>query len=122
MICKWVKASVAMCLYLAAVSAHGARIDVVGLFKDKAVVVIDGTRRVLTLFEVSPEGVKLLAVESDYVVLEIAGKRAIHRLGADQVRHHQQQLPGHGASVAGHVLRRQQAVGAHVPAGLREAR
>ena len=81
MICKWVKASVAMCLYLAAVSAHGARIDVVGLFKDKAVVVIDGTRRVLTLFEVSPEDVKLLAVESDYVVLEIAGKRAIHRLG-----------------------------------------
>lgn len=80
MICRWTKASVAVCLSLAAVSAQGARIDVVGLFTDKAVVVIDGTRRVLTLAEVSPEGVKLLAVEADYVVLEIGGKRAIHRL------------------------------------------
>ncbi|MBI3774703.1 MAG: TIGR02281 family clan AA aspartic protease [Gammaproteobacteria bacterium] len=35
----------------------------------------------MTLTEVSPEGVKLLAVEADYAVLEIAGKRSIHKLG-----------------------------------------
>jgi len=70
-----------VCLCLAGVCVQAAQIDVVGLFKDKAVVVIDGTRRVLTLAEVSPEGVKLLAVEPDYAVLEVAGKRAIHKLG-----------------------------------------
>ncbi len=68
-----------MCL--AGFGAYAAQIDVVGLFKDKAVLVIDGSRHVLTLAEVSPEGVKLLAVETDYAVLEIAGKRSIHRLG-----------------------------------------
>ncbi len=75
------KVWVAAWLCLANVGTHAAQIDVVGLFKDKAVIVIDGTRRVLTIAEVSPEGIKLLAVEPDYVVLEIAGKRAIHKLG-----------------------------------------
>lgn len=73
--------ALAVWLCLGSVNTHAAQIDVLGLFKDKAVVVIDGTRRVLTLTEVSPEGVKLLAVEPDYAVLEIAGKRAIHKLG-----------------------------------------
>ena len=68
-------------LCLAGGGAYAAQIDLVGLFKDKAVVVIDGTRHVLTVTEVSPEGVKLLAVEPDYAVLEIAGKRAIYKLG-----------------------------------------
>ena len=75
------KASAAAWLCLASVCTHAAQIDVVGLFKDKAVIVIDGTRRVLTLAEVSPEGIKLLAVGADYAVLEIAGKRVIHTLG-----------------------------------------
>lgn len=67
-------------LWCACVGAHATQIEVVGLFKDKAVVVIDGKRRVLTLAETSPEGVKLLAVQSDYAVLEDAGKRKIYRL------------------------------------------
>jgi len=78
---EWVKVWVVAYLCLASVCAHASHIDVVGLFKDKAVLVIDGTRRVLTLAEVSPEGVKLLAVESDYAVLEVSGKRSIHKLG-----------------------------------------
>lgn len=70
------------CLCLCAFGVHAAQIDVVGLFKEKAVIVIDGTRRVLTLDEISPEGIKLLAVATDYAVLEIAGKRSIHKLGS----------------------------------------
>ena len=81
MICRCVKVLLVAWLCFASVWTHAAQIDVVGLFKDKAVVIIDGTRRVLTLTEVSPEGVKLLAVERDYAVLEIEGKRGIHRLG-----------------------------------------
>lgn len=76
----WAKAAVVMWLCAAGIYAHAAQITVAGLFKDKAVVVIDGTRRVLTLAEVSPEGVKLLAVERDYAVLEVAGNRAIYKL------------------------------------------
>jgi len=78
---EWVKVLAVACVCLAGDFAHAVNIDVVGLFKDKAVLVIDGTRRVLTIADVSPEGVKLLAVESSYAVLEIAGKRAIHQLG-----------------------------------------
>ena len=58
-----------------------ADIVVRGLMRDMAVVEIDGTRRVLRVGQTSPEGVKLIAAESDQAILERAGKRAVYRLG-----------------------------------------
>ncbi len=53
------------------------------LFKDKAIVMIDGTRRVLKAGEASPEGVTLLATDTqaETADIEIGGKREQLRLG-----------------------------------------
>ena len=67
------------CLLLAQSAA--ADIVVKGLMRDLAVVEIDGIRRVLRVGQTSPEGVKLIAAESDQAILEQNGKRAIYRLG-----------------------------------------
>jgi len=58
------------------------KIMVSGLFKDKAVVIIDGKQRVLTIGNTSPEGVKLIAANSHEAVLEIDGKQQAYALGA----------------------------------------
>jgi aspartyl protease family protein len=49
-------------------------IRVVGLFKDRAVVTIDGRQRILRTGETSPEGVRLLSADSEAAVLEVGGK------------------------------------------------
>ena len=68
-----------LCLLLAPPAI--AAIVVKGLMRDMAVVEIDGTRRVLRVGQISPEGVKLIAAESDQAILERNGKRAVYRLG-----------------------------------------
>lgn len=62
-------------LAMAAVAAPDIR--VVGLFKDRAVISIDGRQRVLRIGETSPEGVRLLSADSESAVLEVDG-REIH--------------------------------------------
>lgn len=65
------------------------RVNVVGLFSGKAVLVINGAApRTLSVGQTSPEGVKLISADSSQAVLEIEGKR--RELGM-----------GQGASVAG---------------------
>jgi aspartyl protease family protein len=65
------------------------RVNVVGLFSGKALLVINGgAPRTLAVGQTSPEGVKLLAADSTQAVLEVEGKRK--ELGM-----------GQGASVAG---------------------
>lgn len=65
------------------------RVNVVGLFSGKAVLVINGgAPRTLSVGQTSPEGVKLLAADSTQAVLEVEGKRK--ELGM-----------GQGAAVAG---------------------
>lgn len=65
------------------------RVNVVGLFSGKAVLVINGgAPRTLSVGQTSPEGVKLISADSSQAVLEIEGKRK--GLGM-----------GQGASVAG---------------------
>ena len=59
-----------------------ARIEVVGLFKGKALVAIDGRQRLLRAGETSPEGIKLLSANSQQAVLEIDGER--RTFGLDQ--------------------------------------
>lgn len=56
-------------------------IVVKGLFKDKAVVDIDGRRRVLTLGKPSPEGVVLISADTEGAVLEIDGQQREYPLG-----------------------------------------
>ncbi len=53
------------------------------LFKDKAILTIDGTRRVLKAGETSPEGVKLISTdtEQEQAVVEAGGRRETLKLG-----------------------------------------
>lgn len=57
-------------------------LQVVGLFGDKAVLEIDGKRRVLKVGESSPEGVELLAADSESATLAFDGKRERIELGS----------------------------------------
>lgn len=67
-----------LCLPVSAVE----KISVLGLFKDKAVLTIDGKRRVLSAGETSPEGVRLVSADSEAAVLEVDGQRGHYRLGS----------------------------------------
>ena len=58
-----------------------AKITVVGLFKDTAIIVIDGTRRLLRSGDTSPEGVTLISASSTEAVLEVDGERKRYGLG-----------------------------------------
>lgn len=57
------------------------RISVMGLFNNKAVVLIDGKQRTLAVNQTSPEGVTLISTDSGSAVLEIDGKRSAYGLG-----------------------------------------
>jgi len=57
-------------------------INVVGLTAGKAVVSIDGGKpRTLTVGQVTPEGVKLIAASSETAVFEVAGERRTFAVG-----------------------------------------
>jgi len=58
-------------------------VSLYALFKDKAIVLVDGTQRLLSAGEVSPEGVKLLSADTqtNQAVVEIGGKREVLSLG-----------------------------------------
>jgi aspartyl protease family protein len=51
----------------------GPDVRVVGLFKQRAVLLIDGRQRLLAVGETSPEGVKLLSADSESAVLVVDG-------------------------------------------------
>lgn len=62
------------------------RVNVVGLFSGKAVLVINGAApRTLSVGQSSPEGVKLLEADSSKAVLEIEGKRQSLAMGQGAV-------------------------------------
>lgn len=81
---------VLLCLTsLSCFASADTRVNVVGLFTGKAVLVINGAApRTLAVGQTSPEGVKLLAADSGQAVLEVEGERK--QLGM-----------GQGAAVAG---------------------
>ena len=66
---------------LAATAAAVTKVTVVGLFKDTAIVVIDGTRQLLRSGDTSPEGVTLVSADSKEAVLEIDGEQKRYGLG-----------------------------------------
>ncbi|QKQ27426.1 retropepsin-like aspartic protease family protein [Candidatus Reidiella endopervernicosa] len=57
------------------------KLQVMGLFKNKAVMKIDGKRRVLSVGSESPEGVRLISADSQFAVVEIDGKESRLPLG-----------------------------------------
>ncbi len=74
-------------LITAAVTAASAdvvavsRIEVQALFGGKAIVMIDGQRRTLSIGQTSPEGVKLVNADSKQAVLEVDGKPETYKPG-----------------------------------------
>lgn len=66
---------------LVTAEAGAQEITVLGLFKGKAVLQVDGNRRVLAEGERSPEGVRLLSADSEGAELEINGRRQRYSLG-----------------------------------------
>jgi aspartyl protease family protein len=67
---------------LAAVPAFATDVTVVGLFPSKAVVTINrGSPRTLSVGQATPEGVKLVSVDSSAAVLEVDGKRQRLEMG-----------------------------------------
>src|SRR4030065_107802 len=63
--------------------AGAADISLFALFKDKAILHVEGARRVLAIGAESPEGVKLVSTDTqaEEAVVELNGKREILRLG-----------------------------------------
>lgn len=69
---------------LALSNAHAVEsISLQALFKDKAIVLVDGKRRVLKNGEVSPEGIKLIATDTqdEKAEIEFEGKPQTLKLG-----------------------------------------
>lgn len=57
------------------------KIEVQGLFSNKAVLLIDGTRHILAVGKTSPEGVKLISANSRGALLEFDGQQKQYDLG-----------------------------------------
>ncbi|MBE9567251.1 MAG: TIGR02281 family clan AA aspartic protease [Proteobacteria bacterium] len=68
-------------LFLAG-SAHAIeKLQVQGLFSNKAVLLIDGKRHILAVGQTSPEGVKVVSANSRGAVLEVDGEQKQYNLG-----------------------------------------
>ncbi len=69
------------CLLAVAAGAQAERdVRVVGLFSDRAVVVIDGKQHILRVGERGRYGVHLIAADSESALLEVDGKRVKARM------------------------------------------
>ena len=58
------------------------KVEVQGLFSNKAVLMVDGKRHILAVGEASPEGVKVISANSRGAVLEVDGKQKQYNLGS----------------------------------------
>ncbi len=58
------------------------KIRVVGLFKNKVIVMIDGKQQLLKVGEPTVQGVTLISSDSKQALIEIDGKQSSYRLGA----------------------------------------
>jgi aspartyl protease family protein len=72
-------------LFLVLIAPYCLAVDKIvinGLFKNKAVVTIDGKQRVLNIGKTSPEGVKLISANSKEAVIEVDGEQKTYELGS----------------------------------------
>ncbi|MBI5041543.1 MAG: TIGR02281 family clan AA aspartic protease [Gammaproteobacteria bacterium] len=72
----------ALLLLVATTQVHAADIEVLALFRDQAVIRVDGQRYKLASGESTPEGVRLVSADATGVVLEHAGVTRSYPLGA----------------------------------------
>jgi len=61
------------------------KIEVQGLFANKAVLSIDGKRHILAVGETSPEGVKVISATSRGAVLEVDGRQKQYNMGSTSI-------------------------------------
>jgi len=74
--------AILLALLLAPAVTAAADVAVVGLFANKAVVVVNGGKpRTLSVGEATPEGVRLISADSESATFEIDGKRETLRPG-----------------------------------------
>lgn len=79
---RGIAAVILLGMLLHAGPAHAVgQIVVQGLFRDRAVVTIDGRQRLLRVGERSPEGIMLIRADSREALLEVDGQRKTYRLG-----------------------------------------
>lgn len=72
-----------LCLFILSTSIGVAdNIIVSGLFKDKAVISVNGKRRLLSVGQSSPEGITLISANTKKAVLEINGQRNTYSLNS----------------------------------------
>jgi aspartyl protease family protein len=71
-----------VCFALCSAPAWATDVNVIGLFSNKAVVVINrGQPKTMSVGDATPEGVKLIAVDHNGATLEIDGKRQTLEMG-----------------------------------------
>ena len=75
------KLSIAILFFITTHFAFATEIIVLGLFKNKAIVKIDGKQRVLKKGKKSPEGVTLIYSDSEVATLDVDGKQSEFKLG-----------------------------------------
>ncbi len=93
--CHWAKHLLVLVLLQLFAVTYGAepesehkranQLSLLALFADKAMLHIGGEKRVLAVGETSPEGVTLIAVDSEHVMIERDGQRLILRMGIASV-------------------------------------
>lgn len=71
-----------LCAALLPLPVAAADIEVLALFRDQAVIHVDGRRFKLKVGESTPEGIRLVSVDTSAVVLEIDGQSRRYPLGA----------------------------------------
>jgi aspartyl protease family protein len=75
-----------LCLLVLGISLHltpviaGMDVRVVGLFPDRAVLLVEGRQHLLKVGQTSPEGIKLVSASSESAVLLIDGEQVTARL------------------------------------------
>ena len=75
-------------------------IVIVGLFKDKAIVDLDGKRRILDAGQTSPEGATLISANSKEAVIEIDGEVKTYTLGTHISSSYTKASPGKKVIIA----------------------
>jgi len=80
---RYLQFALAAGLMLATVLSEAATLSLYALFQDKAIVMVDGQRRILKTGETSPEGIKLVYTDTQHeeAEVEIGGKRERLKLG-----------------------------------------